>query len=203
MYAPNRIGPYPIVDPDRGLFWWPGTWSGNMDNLCGTNNQVRPNFRDAFVLQETDSITWENNAVLTISTDKSFTLAVALEGAVLNNSPMTWSGHASAYAVTDQDVSVEIGFGRLETADINPDVVSVKNDVVQRSTFANGLKCCAEWQGSFLNIDQNSTGYGTNPMVLYGRFVNVSGQAANLSKVHVSLSFHKFVQGIQRFDPGR
>lgn len=209
MYRPNRVGPFPIGDLDRSANFWPATWetAGNFDAVDAAQSARAPHFRSDTVADEYDHVTICPTTNINLASGTSMSFGVAVSGDMAEQAHVL-SGSIAFQAYRNL-LQVEGWIGRLDAATVDVVRTAANNNVP--SWFVLPGKCVAMgnsgvsygWQGSFLAVDEDDDGHGSNPLVLGVTLFNFAGSGQTLEQFSCTLSLHKYRQSIRSFDAAR
>ena len=213
-YAPNRVGPYSVVDFDKSKYW-PTEWNSNLGSgTVSTTDAMLPHFEDAALRPLVNQVLWSplGTTAIQVPAGRAFTLACALDGEPLNGMPTVYSAVIGVHAPdvsdpgNDQALELSVGFGCLEAGTIDTSRTDTNNDakmwtIEAADSGVGGVS--GAWRGSCLFCDFGFDGYLGYPVFGYARFQNQSNTPVFISGLKVYISIQKHAASIETFDPGR
>ena len=163
MYRPNRIGPWPVLDPSLAGLTWPSDWNTNFDGPDSglSDDAVFPQVRSATVRDDFDQFMLGMTDLGSIlATNQMMSFAVAVNGLMESTRPMLLSGHvfASVHSSLD-DVLLAAWCGRADAASLSVTRTSAQNEVSNPQWLPGVCTVAAagaqlSWSGSFVIEDQ-------------------------------------------------
>ena len=210
MYEPARVGPFALANPDLNLnLGWPTEWLTDFGGAASGITQCAPQFANGNINERHFHVTWQYSGTgVTLAAKSSMSFGVAVEGSSLNNQAMTYTLSSSVGVTHDKDGGclVDTFFGRLNSATVSMDRNSSLNSVPSFAVLScgsGGLSNCANSVQQVLGIGDEGQQFGTNPIIMGVRLLNVGSAVLSFSHIVVSTGLHKYQSAISSYEAGK